>query len=126
MAKKVLIVEDEKDISIFLQDNLKRSNFHTEIAGDGKTAIEKVKTFLPDIVLLDIILPELDGLEVLKWIKKNKPETFVILASAKKEIDDIKKGYALEADYYITKPYTIEEILKGINVMQTLKIDEVN
>ncbi|MDP2923381.1 MAG: response regulator [Candidatus Omnitrophota bacterium] len=124
--KKILIVEDEKDILSFLQDNLTRSNFHIEVAVDGKEAIEKMKTFIPDLVLLDIILPELDGLEVLKWIKKNKPKTFVILATAKKEIADIKKGYALEADYYITKPYTLEEVVKGINVMQALKEEEVN
>lgn len=124
--KKILIVEDEKEILNFLKDNLTRENFHVEIAIDGKEAIGKIKNFVPDLVLLDIILPELDGLEVLKWIKKNKPEIFVILATAKKEVADIKKGYSLEADYYITKPYTLEEILKGINVMKALRPEEVN
>jgi DNA-binding response OmpR family regulator len=73
------------------------------------------------VVLLDIMLPELDGLEVLRWIKKNKPEISVVLATARQEIGDIKEGYNLEADYYITKPYTVNEILKGINVMLSLK-----
>jgi two-component system alkaline phosphatase synthesis response regulator PhoP len=124
--KKILIVEDEKEVLSFLKDNLTRSNFHVEAAADGKDAIEKVKTFMPHLVLLDVVLPELDGLEVLKWIKKNNPEIFVILATAKKEVEDIRKGYALEADYYITKPYSLEEILKGINIMEALRQDEVN
>jgi DNA-binding response OmpR family regulator len=75
---------------------------------------------------LDIIIPELNGLEVLKWIKKNKPETLVILTTAKKELEDLRAGYALEADYYITKPYTLEEIFKGINVMSALKNSDIN
>jgi DNA-binding response OmpR family regulator len=124
--KRILIVEDEKEILVFLRENLIRSNFHIETAIDGKDAIEKVKTFIPDLVLLDIMLPGLNGLEVLKWIKKNKPEVFVILATAKKEVEDIKKGYSLEADYYITKPYDMEEIFKGINVLRAMKEEEVN
>lgn len=124
--KRILIVEDEKDILAFLHQGLSRSDFNIETAMDGKNAIEKVKTFMPDLVLLDIILPELDGLEVLRWIKTNKPEVFVILATAKKEIEDMKRGYSLEADYYITKPYTMEEIFKGINVLKAMKEEEVN
>jgi CheY-like chemotaxis protein len=124
--KRILIVEDEKEVLTLLRDNLTRHNFHIETAIDGKDAIEKVKTFIPDLVLLDIMLPELDGLEVLRWIKKNKPEILVILATAKKEVEDIKTGYSLEADYYITKPYSMEEIFKGINVLKAVEEKEVN
>jgi two-component system OmpR family response regulator len=81
---------------------------------------------MPDLVVLDVMLPELDGLEVLKWIKENKPDIFVMLATGKKEIDDLKKGYSLEADYYVTKPYTIDEILKGINVILSFKETSFN
>ncbi|MFA5270994.1 MAG: response regulator [Candidatus Omnitrophota bacterium] len=126
MNKKILIVEDEKEVLMLLADSLKRLNFTVETSADGRDAIKKVSDFIPDLVLLDIMLPEIDGLEVLKWIKKNKPDTFVMLATAKKELEDMKTGYTLEADYYITKPYTIEEILKGINIMFSFRENRFN
>lgn len=120
-GKKILVVEDEKDVSALVADNLRRFEFNVETSADGKDAISKIKDFMPDLVILDIILPEIDGLEVLKWIKKNKPDTSVILATGKKEVDDMKKGYSFEADYYITKPYTMDEVLKGINIIFSFK-----
>jgi len=125
-GRKILVVEDEKETLVLLADGLRRLDFTVETSADGKDAIEKVKNFMPDVVVLDIMLPELDGLEVLRWIKKNKPNIFVMLATGKKEIDDIKKGYSLEADYYVTKPYTIDEILKGINVILSFKETSFN
>jgi len=125
-GKKILVVEDEKDTLTLLAEGLRRLNFTVETSVDGKDAIRKVQDFMPDVVVLDIILPEMDGLEVLKWIKKNKPDIFVMLATGKKEIEDIKKGYSLEADYYVTKPYTIDEILKGINVILSFKETSFN
>ena len=125
-GKKILVVEDEKDTLTLLAEGLRRFDFTVETSVDGKDAIRKVQDFMPDVVVLDIILPELDGLEVLKWIKKNKPDIFVMLATGKKEIEDIKKGYSLEADYYVTKPYTIDEILKGINVILSFKETSFN
>ncbi|MCK9615265.1 MAG: response regulator [Candidatus Omnitrophica bacterium] len=125
-GKKILVVEDEKDTLTLLAEGLRRFNFKVETSVDGKDAIQKVQDFMPDVVVLDIILPELDGLEVLKWIKKNKPDIFVMLATGKKELEDIKKGYSLEADYYVTKPYTIDEILKGINVILSFKETSFN
>ncbi|MFA6280994.1 MAG: response regulator [Candidatus Omnitrophota bacterium] len=126
MNKKILIVEDEKEVLSFLADSLKRRNFIVETSADGRDAIKKTGSFNPDLVLLDIMLPEISGLEVLSWIKKNKPDIFVMLASAKKELEDLKTGYSLEADYYITKPYTIEEIIKGINIMFSFRENQFN
>jgi DNA-binding response OmpR family regulator len=125
-GKKILVVEDEKDTLVLLAEGLRRLDFKVETSVDGKDAIQKVKDFMPDLVVLDVMLPELDGLEVLKWIKENKPNIFVMLATGKKEIDDLKKGYSLEADYYVTKPYTIDEILKGINVILSFKETSFN
>jgi len=125
-GRKILVVEDEQETLLFLADGLRRLDFTVETSIDGKDAIQKVQDFMPDVVVLDIMLPELDGLEVLKWIKKHKPDIFVMLATGKKEIDDIKKGYSLEADYYVTKPYTIDEILKGINVILSFKETSFN
>ncbi len=126
MNKKILIVEDEEEVLMLLADSLKRLNFTIETSANGKDAIKKIDTFAPDLILLDIMLPEMNGLEVLKWVKKNKPDIFVMLATAKKEIEDLQSGYALEADYYVTKPYTIEEILKGINIMFSFRESHLN
>lgn len=119
--KKILIVEDETEVAAFLKGHLEENGFEIDVAADGRSAIEKIGSFLPLIVILDIILPEIDGLEVLKWIKRNRPDTAVILATAKKELADLKKGYALEADYYLTKPYSLEEVIRAINIMISLK-----
>ena len=69
-TKKILVVEDEKEILNLIKGGLVRLNFNVETAADGKEAIEKVKSFLPDLVVLDIMLPKLDGLSVLEWIKE--------------------------------------------------------
>ncbi len=114
--QKILVVEDERDTLTLLADSLKRFNFTVETSADGKDAIQKIQDFMPDLVVLDVVIPEIDGLEVLKWIKQNQPHIFVMLATGKQEIHDMKQGYSMEADYYVTKPYTIEEIIKGINI----------
>ncbi|MDD5584575.1 MAG: response regulator [Candidatus Omnitrophica bacterium] len=121
--KKILIVEDEKDIAELLEAGLKRSGFEIITSPDGRDAIEKVKEGGPSLVILDIQLPYVSGLEVLQWIKINHPAILVIMATAKKEVDDIKNGYALKADYYVTKPYEVAEILKGIHVLFSLSGD---
>ncbi|UCC95061.1 MAG: response regulator [Candidatus Omnitrophota bacterium] len=114
--KKILIVEDEKETLDFLKDNLEREGFFIETAQDGRTALKKVGEFKPNLVILDIMLPELDGREVLAQIKENFPSIIVVLATAKKELEDIKEGYAKKADCYITKPYKLEEIRKVIEI----------
>jgi len=126
MAKKILIVEDEQEVLALLKTKLNQRNFQVETSVDGNDAIDKIKIFHPDLVLLDIMLPGIDGIEVLKWIKKNQPQILVIMTTAKKEVSDLKTGYALEADYYITKPYTFDEIISGINILTTLKEGEAN
>ncbi|UCD15148.1 MAG: response regulator [Candidatus Omnitrophota bacterium] len=119
--KKILIVEDEKETAYFLKDRLEKNEFKVGIALDGVSALKGIKEFEPDIIILDIVLPQLDGLEVLKWVRQNKPKISVIVTTIKKDLEDFKKGYSLEADYYITKPYSLEEVLKGVNIMVSLK-----
>ena len=118
--KKILIVEDEKDIAELLEAGLKRSGFEIITSVDGKDAMEKIKEHKPALVVLDVVLPYVSGWEVLRWIKTNYPATLVIMATAKKEVEDIKSGHALKADYYVTKPYEVNEILKGIHVLFSL------
>ncbi|MDD5194621.1 MAG: response regulator [Candidatus Omnitrophica bacterium] len=118
--KKILIVDDEKDIVELLQTGLKRSGFEIAVAFDGREALDKINEFKPDLVILDVAMPHKNGLEVLQWIKTNYPSMLTIMATAKKEVQDIKEGYALKADYYVTKPYALDEILKGIRVLLSL------
>ncbi|MDD4294350.1 MAG: response regulator [Candidatus Omnitrophica bacterium] len=115
--RKVLIADDEKEIVSFLERGIKREGFDVSIAYNGRQAIEVIEKNEPDIIILDIMMPEIDGLGVLKWIKENKKNIYVILASARKEVQDMSKGYSMEADYYITKPYELSEILKGMNLL---------
>ncbi|MFH1876508.1 MAG: response regulator [Candidatus Omnitrophota bacterium] len=118
--KKILIVDDEKDIVELLEMGLRRHGFEVIVAYDGEEALMRIKEGKPDFVVLDIMLPKVSGLEVLRQVKTNTPEIFVVLATAKSEVEDIKDGYSFKADYYVTKPYAVDEIVKGIHLLSSL------
>lgn len=119
---KILVVDDDKDIVERLQSKLNREGYESVVAYDGKQALEKVSSEDPDIILLDLMLPELNGFEVLQEIRKNHGERWrpVIIVSARDEMDSMKKGYSLEADHYITKPCNLDDIIRGIKTMISL------
>lgn len=107
---KVLIVEDDAGISDFVNLELQHEGFETEIADNGRIALEKFESFNPDLILLDIMLPELSGLEVLRRIRKTSAVP-VILLTARGETYDKVNGLNAGADDYIPKPFEIEELL---------------
>jgi len=120
---KILIVEDNKDISTLMSDRLKKEHYNVLIAYDGQDAWDKIVSDDPDIILLDIMMPKLDGFSLLKKLREEPPTTKyqpVIIISAKDELADIKRGMSLEADHYITKPWQIEDILKGVKTVLKL------
>ncbi|OPX28369.1 MAG: hypothetical protein B1H08_06030 [Candidatus Omnitrophica bacterium 4484_171] len=117
LAKKVLIADDERDFVTFLSVALKREGFDVFTAFDGIEAKERIEEDSPDIVILDLIMPHLNGWEVLKWIKEKERRIPVIILSAKDDFDDIKNTYNLNADYYMTKPVSVRDIVKGINTV---------
>lgn len=119
---KILIVDDDKDIVERLEAKLKREGYKTVVAYDGRKALTKVSKDDPDIVLLDLMLPKLNGFDVLKKIRKEHNERWrpVIIVSARDEMDSLKKSYNLEADHYITKPCNLEDIMRGIKTMISL------
>lgn len=121
-AKKVLIADDEKDFVTFLSVALKREGFDVFTAFDGIEAQVRIEENKPDIVILDLIMPRLNGWEVLKWVKGRKQTVPVIILSAKDDFDDIKNTYNLDADYYMTKPVSVRDIIKGINTVSSLNI----
>ncbi len=113
---KILIVEDEQKISRVLQLELEYENYQTEIAANGKEALRLMEEKSWDLVLLDIMIPELSGLEVLRRVRRNDETTPVILLTARDEIHDKVSGLDLGANDYITKPFQIEELLARIRV----------
>lgn len=119
MASKILIVEDEPDIVELLAYNLHQAGFETDAVLNGADALERVKIEPPDLVLLDLLLPEVDGLEVCRTLKRD-PETAgipIIMLTAKGEAIDRIVGLELGADDYITKPFSPREVLLRIRAV---------
>jgi len=122
MAYKILIVDDDKDIIEMLKKRLSQEGYEVVVAFDGEEALIKVKEDNPDIILLDLVLPKLNGFEVLKEVREKFKDKWrpVIIISAKTELDSVKTCYRLEADHYLTKPCTMENLLRGIRTMISL------
>ncbi len=119
MATKILIVEDEPDIVELLVYNLDQAGYKTEAVFNGAEAFESAKIQQPDLVLLDLLLPEVDGLEICRTLKRD-PETAnipIIMLTAKGEAIDRIVGLELGADDYITKPFSPREVILRIRAV---------
>ena len=119
MASKILIVEDEPDIVELLMYNLHQAGFKTDTVLNGADALERVKIEPPDLVFLDLLLPEVDGLEVCRTLKRD-PETAsipIIMLTAKGEAIDRIVGLELGADDYITKPFSPREVMLRVRAV---------
>jgi len=112
----ILIVEDEKKLSRVLELELQYENYQTEIADNGKDALRLMEEKEWDLVLLDIMIPELSGLEVLRRIRRTDDTTPILLLTARDEVHDKVSGLDLGANDYNTKPFQIEELLARIRV----------
>ncbi|EHQ91187.1 response regulator transcription factor [Desulfosporosinus youngiae] len=110
---KVLLVDDEPNILDFLEIGLINEGFEVETAQDGMTAVSLVKQFKPHIVILDVMMPGMDGFEVCRMLKKTE-NIAIIMLTAKEEVDDRVKGLKLGADDYMVKPFSFEELLARI------------
>lgn len=115
--KKILIVDDEPNIVMSLEYTFKKNNFQVFIARDGYEALDILKNNIPDIIILDVMMPMVDGYATLEQIKKDKNlnHTKVIFLSAKNKESDIEKGLSLGADAYMTKPFSIKKIVDQVN-----------
>ena len=116
MNKKILIVDDEPNIVMSLEYAFKKKDFDVFIARDGTEALEIAEKETPDLILLDIMMPEMDGYETLKRVRNNKElqHTKVVFLSAKGKEEDIEKGLKMGADSYMTKPFSIKKIISDI------------
>ena len=116
MARKVLIVEDDSNIAELLHLYLEKEGFETSVAKDGGKGVELFRQFQPDLVLLDIMLPVMDGWSVLKKIREES-KTPVIMLTAKGETQDRVSGLEMGADDYIVKPFEMKELIARINAV---------
>ncbi len=114
MADCVLIVEDDPSILKGLQMNLGLEGFRTVCAHDGEEALKLFRSHKPDLILLDMMLPKIDGIEVIKRVRADDPDTPVIVLSAKDQEGDKVLGLSLGADDYVTKPFSVAEIIARI------------
>lgn len=110
---KILVVEDEKNISGLIQDTLKLANYEVECSFDGEEALRKIKENRYDLILLDIMLPKLNGFEIVEQIQINIP---IIFLSAKNDVGTIVKGLKCGGQDYITKPFEPLELLARIEL----------
>ena len=116
MPKKVLIVEDENNIAELLHLYLEKEGFDTTVARDGGKAVELFRSFEPGLILLDIMLPVLDGWSVLKKIRA-EDKTPIIMLTAKGEVQDKVTGLEQGADDYVVKPFEMKEVLARIHAV---------
>jgi two-component system phosphate regulon response regulator PhoB len=116
---KILIVEDEEDVLELIRFNLTRDGYETESALNGRQAVTRSREFMPDLILLDLMLPELDGVEVCKILKRDNATSPIpiIMLTAKGEESDIVAGLEVGADDYITKPFSPKVLLARIKTV---------
>ena len=127
MQNKILIVEDEEIIRLGLQDNFELENYIVETAADGDEAIQKVDTFEPHLILLDLMIPKKSGFEVCRYIRNKHPETFIIMLTAKTEEASKVAGLEIGADDYVTKPFSILELLARVKAfLRRLELPKAN
>ncbi len=111
--KKILIVEDEENISDILSYSLRKEGYETKIADTGKSAIELVSSFRPNLIILDLMLPDMNGLDICRNITTNFSIPIIMLTAKSDTIDKVL-GLELGADDYITKPFNIREVVARV------------
>ena len=117
--KTIMVVDDNPDIITIVKTILEGKGFTVLSASSGLELLNMLKNQKPDLIILDIMMPEMDGLEVLSRLKAvaDTATLPVILLTAKVQYEDVLGGYKLGADYYITKPFTSTQLVNGINLL---------
>jgi two-component system alkaline phosphatase synthesis response regulator PhoP len=119
MSRKILVVDDNLDSIMILRSILETNGFSVRVAQSGPEALEQLKHELPDLMLLDVMMPQMSGIEVLERVKSTHATSKVpvIMVTAKVQDEDMLTGYQHGADYYITKPCTAKQLLYGIGLV---------
>ncbi len=108
---KILIVDDEAGVRELLKDALKLAGFETQVANDGMSALTVLRSFTPDIMIIDINMPLMDGFELVERLRKNGNDVPVLMLSARADRVDITRGLTIGADDYVVKPFGLEELV---------------
>ena len=111
--KKILVVDDEKPISDIMKFNLTKEGYEVHVAADGEEALQKVEEVHPDLILLDLMLPKMDGLEVARQVQKNYDMPIIMVTAKDSELDKVL-GLELGADDYVTKPFSNRELVARV------------
>ncbi len=123
LSKKIMVVDDALSVITFLRDILTGAGYDVITAADGEQALERLKTFRPDLILLDIIMPGLDGYEVCRKIRQHPSDNHakIIMLSSESKLEERLRGYKAGADDYISKPFDEHELLAKVRVFMRLK-----
>ncbi len=126
MAKKILVVDDEPNIVDILRFNLQREGYEVLAAYDGQEGLDKARSEGPDLILLDVMLPEKDGFQVCEELRKTDRLTPIIMLTAREEERDRVMGLELGADDYVVKPFSVRELLARVrtNIRRTAVMTE--
>ncbi len=114
---RILIVEDEKDLAMILSETLKIEGYYADAVHDGVSGLDNAMSGIYDMIILDVMLPKMNGFEVVAQLRKNNIETPVLMLTAKSEIDDKIEGLDNGADDYLTKPFNTKELLARIRAL---------
>ena len=112
-AGRILLVEDEESLAESIRYSLEREGYAVSVAGDGRAAIERFRSDTPDLVILDLMLPEMSGLDVCRMIRENSTVPIVMVTAKDSEADKVT-GLELGADDYVTKPFSVRELVSRI------------
>lgn len=115
--KKVLVVDDSKTINDMVRNLLEKMGYEVDVAFDGVEALDKVKAFLPDLIVLDVNMPKMDGFRVCRLLKfdRNFRQIPIIMLTARDEEENIRIGIKTGADLYLTKPIEPEKLIEAVN-----------
>lgn len=123
---KVLVIEDEKVLAETIKSMLERKSFQVTTVYDGETALEYALLGIYDLLILDIMLPKLDGYEVARQIRHHRCNTPILMLTARSEVSDRINGLNAGADYYLTKPFDFGELMASINALLRRQAGQVN
>ena len=115
-AKRILVVEDEPSLAEVVSLYLKRAGFQVQIASDGKQAMNILERQLPDFVILDLMLPEVDGLSITRWLRDRSDVPIIMVTARREEIDRIT-GLEMGADDYMVKPFSPQELVSRVRAV---------
>ncbi len=116
-AARILVVDDEESITQLVSTALRYEGFEVQTAGTGKAALREVESFRPDLVLLDVMLPDLDGFEVQRRLPGAPGRLPVVFLTARRETEDRVRGLTIGADDYVTKPFSLEELIARVRAV---------